>query len=92
MERGGAHGDQDFRESAWKAALRKAGVRYRTLYQPGHTDASMMLTAGESPIWVASQMGLANTAMIFKNHGQWIKNAAPEVENKAVEMFSGVGK
>lgn len=81
-------GDQAIRSSAWIPALRKAGVRYRNPYQTRHTYASMMLTSGESPIWVAQQMGHSDTAMIFRNYGRWIKDAAPEAGNKAVEMFS----
>jgi integrase len=48
----------------------------------------MMLTAGESPIWVAQQMGLSDTGMIFKIYGRWIPDAAPDAGGKAVAMFS----
>ena len=51
----------------------------------------MMLTAGESPIWLASQMGHADTTMIFRNYGRWIPDAVPEAGNKAVEMFAKKG-
>ena len=34
----------------WVLGCRKAGVRYRKPYQTRHTYASMMLTAGESPM------------------------------------------
>ena len=50
-------GDQPIRNSAWIPALKKAEVRYRRQYQTRHTFASMMLTAGESPVWLAQQMG-----------------------------------
>lgn len=80
-------GDQSIRAGAWIPALRKAGVRYRNPYQTRHTYASMMLTAGESPIWVASQMGHADTAMIFRNYGRWIPDALPEAGGKAAAMF-----
>lgn len=81
-------GDQSIRESAWKPALRKAGVRYRNPYQTRHTWASMMLTAGESPIWVAQQMGHSDTAMIFRNYGRWIEGDQANSGHKAVAMFS----
>jgi integrase len=74
--------------SAWKRALQLAKVRYRRPYQTRHTFASMMLTAGESPMWVAQQMGHKDWTMIARVYGKWIKDAQPEAGNKAVEMFS----
>lgn len=80
-------GDQPIRHGAWVPALRLSGVRYRRQYQTRHTFASMMLTAGESPIWVAQQMGHSDFTMIARIYGRWITDAAPEAGNKAVEMF-----
>ncbi len=50
-------GDDAIRKTAWVYALKKTGLRYRRPYQTRHTYASMMLTAGENPVWVAAQMG-----------------------------------
>ncbi len=47
-------GDQPIRKTLWIHALKKAKVRYRRPYQTRHTYASMMLTAGESIAWLAS--------------------------------------
>ena len=52
----------------------------------------MMLSSGESPIWVASQMGHADTAMIYRNYGRWIPDASPDAGNKAVEIFGKKAK
>ncbi|MFT4171792.1 MAG: site-specific integrase [Rhodocyclaceae bacterium] len=81
-------GDQPIR-GMWIPALRLAGVRYRNPYQTRHTYASMMLTAGENPVWVANQMGHSDTTMIFRNYGRWIPDASPLAGGKAVEMFAG---
>lgn len=81
-------GDQAIRKSAWSPALKKSGVRYRNPYQTRHTYASMMLTAGESPIWVSNQMGHSDTAMIFRNYGRWITTKDADSGQKAVDMFS----
>lgn len=83
-------GDQPIRNSAWTHALKIGKVRYRRPYQTRHTYASMMLTAGESPIWLAAQMGHSDTTMIFRNYGRWIPDAVPEAGNKAVEMFAAI--
>lgn len=57
-------GDQPIRKTLWTPALRKAGVLYRNPYQTRHTYASMMLSSGEPPMWVAKQMGHADWTMI----------------------------
>ncbi|WP_026259302.1 site-specific integrase [Uliginosibacterium gangwonense] len=80
-------GDQPIRRTVWIPALKLAGVRYRRPYQTRHTYASMMLTAGESPIWISAQMGHADTSMIFRNYGRWITDAIPNAGGKAAEMF-----
>jgi integrase len=80
-------GDLTIRTS-WKRALTLAKVRYRRPYQTRHTFASMMLTAGESPMWVARQMGHKDWTMIARVYGKWIKDAQPDAGNKAVAMFA----
>lgn len=53
----------------WQSVLRKAGVRYRNFYQRRHTYASLLLSAGENPMWMASQTGHADWGMIRKGSG-----------------------
>jgi len=72
----------------WQTALKHAGVRYRRPYQPRHTYASMMLSAGEHPMWVAKQMGHADWTMIARVYGRWMPSADTSAGSKAVEMFS----
>ncbi|MYM73551.1 tyrosine-type recombinase/integrase [Duganella sp. FT134W] len=57
----------------WQRILRKAGVRFRNPYQTRHTFASTLLMLGAVPLYVASQMGHADTMMITRNYGKWIK-------------------
>ncbi|HBP6867982.1 TPA: site-specific integrase [Legionella pneumophila] len=64
--------DHQIRRTAWIYALERAGVRYRNPYQTRHTFASMMLSAGENIMWVASQMGHVDTEMVMKTYGKWI--------------------
>lgn len=62
----------------WRGTLRRAGIGYRKPYQTRHTYASMMLSAGENPMWVANQMGHSDVNMIFRVYGKWIpKNDTP---------------
>jgi integrase len=60
------------RKYIWKPALILANVKYRYPYQCRHTFASMMLSQGKNPMWVASQMGHADWGMIRKTYGRWI--------------------
>lgn len=80
-------GDQAIRKSFWIPTTRKAKVRYRNPYQTRHTYASMMLSAGEHPMWVAKQMGHANWMMIAKVYGRWIPSENDLSGSKAAEMF-----
>lgn len=72
----------------WERALKKAKVRYRRPYQTRHTYASMMLTAGEHPMWVADQMGHADKTMIGRVYGRFIPNQMIDSGQKAVAMFA----
>ncbi|MDI1299596.1 MAG: DUF3596 domain-containing protein [Methylotenera sp.] len=81
-------GDQAIRKNVWIYALKRAKVRYRRPYQTRHTYASMMLTAGESITWLASQMGHSDWGMLRKVYAKFIKDSIPDAGNKAVQMFS----
>ncbi|MDR2709734.1 MAG: site-specific integrase [Burkholderiales bacterium] len=85
-------GDQPIRENAWTPALRRAGIAYRRPYQTRHTYASMLLSAGENPMWVAQQMGHKDWGLIRKIYGRFMPDATPEAGNKAVQTFAGQSK
>ncbi|WP_273536780.1 DUF3596 domain-containing protein [Pseudomonas sp.] len=80
-------GDQAIRKSFWIPAVRKAKVRYRNPYQTRHTYASMMLSAGEHPMWVAKQMGHSSWVMIARVYGRYIPNDGDTSGSKAAELF-----
>ncbi|WP_137166768.1 site-specific integrase [Salinimonas lutimaris] len=60
------------RKYVWKPTLEKLKITYRYPYQCRHTYASMMLSQGKNPMWVAKQMGHADWGMIRKVYGRWI--------------------
>ncbi|RUO60636.1 tyrosine-type recombinase/integrase [Pseudidiomarina insulisalsae] len=60
------------RERYWQPALKQSKVRYLKPYACRHTYASTMLTHGESPMWVARQLGHRDWGMIRKIYGRWI--------------------
>ncbi|MDO6693564.1 tyrosine-type recombinase/integrase [Aliiglaciecola sp. 3_MG-2023] len=65
---------EGLRKYIWKTALNTSQVKYRCPYQTRHTYASMMLSKGKPPMWVAAQMGHADWGMIRKVYGRWINN------------------
>ena len=80
-------GDQPIRKTLWTWVLKKGGVRYRKPYQTRHTYASMMLSAGEHPMWVAKQMGHADWTMIARVYGRWMPDADLTAGSRAEALF-----
>lgn len=64
--------DAQIRKTSWIHILKKAGVRYRNPYQTRHTYASMLVSAGENPWWIAQQMGHVDVEMVFRHYGKWM--------------------
>lgn len=80
-------GDQPIRKTLWTWALKRAGVRYRYPYQTRHTYASMMLSSGEHPMWVAQQMGHADWSMIVRRYGRWMPDADDQAGSRAEAVY-----
>ena len=56
----------------WRRILLAVGVRYRNPYQTRHTFASSLLMLGANPLYVATQLGHADTTMVQRRYGKWI--------------------
>ncbi|MDA8150829.1 MAG: tyrosine-type recombinase/integrase [Nitrospiraceae bacterium] len=76
----------------WESLLRKAGVPFRNPYQTRHTYASLLLSAGENPMFVAQQMGHRDWGMIRKRYGRWIPSVDPEVGKRANALWKKSGE
>lgn len=85
-------GDQPIRKTLWTYALTRAGVRYRKPYQTRHTYASMMLSAGEHPMWVAKQMGHSDWTMIARVYGRWMPDADKLAGSRAEAIYGAEKK
>lgn len=72
----------------WQPAIRSTGVRYRRPYQTRQTYASMLLSAGEHPMWVAKQMGHSDWTMIVRRYGRWMPSADDKAGEKAIAVFA----
>jgi integrase len=73
-ERGGHLDITNLRERVWKPALKRAGVRGRSLYQTRHTFATLALSSGEAIGWVADMLGHATTEMVIRHYHKFIPN------------------
>tara|TARA_R110001592_G_scaffold231541_1_gene488699 strand:+ start:804 stop:2036 length:1233 start_codon:yes stop_codon:yes gene_type:complete len=58
----------------WYPLLRYLGLNKRRPYQTRHTAATLWLAAGESPEWIARQMGHTTTEMLFKVYSRYVPN------------------
>jgi len=85
-------GDKPIRETFWRPILKRAGVRYRKPYQTRHTYASMLLSAGENPLWVAQQMGHEDWGMLRKHYGHWLPDYDRDAGALAVSVWDAFQK
>jgi integrase len=58
----------------WYPLLRHLGLPQRRAYQTRHTAATLWLAAGESPEWIAKQMGHTTTEMLFRVYSRYVPN------------------
>lgn len=58
----------------WYPLLRHLGLAKRRPYQTRHTAATLWLAAGESPEWIARQMGHSTTEMLFRVYSRYVPN------------------
>ncbi len=64
----------NLRERVWRPALRRAGLRYRAMYQTRHTFATLALASGEDIGWVAKMLGHTSTEMVIRRYHRFIPN------------------
>lgn len=58
----------------WYPILDLLGLRRRNAYQTRHTAATLWLASGETPEWIARQMGHSNTEMLFRVYSRYVPN------------------
>ncbi|WP_435276282.1 tyrosine-type recombinase/integrase [Psychrobium sp. nBUS_13] len=58
----------------WYPLLKRLGLEKRRPYQSRHTAATLWLASGESPEWIARQMGHSNTQMLFQVYSRFVPN------------------
>lgn len=73
---GGLVNPSNLRRDVWWPALKEAGLKVREMKQTRHSFATIALSCGENPLWIAKVMGHRNTDMIIKVYGRYVENAA----------------
>jgi len=58
----------------WYPLLLHLGLSARRPYQTRHTAATLWLAAGESPEWIARQLGHTTTEMLFRVYSRFVPN------------------
>ena len=58
----------------WYPLLRYLGLKQRRPYQTRHTAATLWLASGESPQWIARQLGHSSTEMLFNVYARFVPN------------------
>lgn len=66
--------NSNFTERVWKPLLRNLGLNYRRPYEMRHACATLWLAAGESPEWIARQLGHTTTEMLFRTYSRYVPN------------------
>ncbi len=70
-------GPLDYRlvnKRVWHPILHFLGLTPRRAYQTRHTAATLWLSAGENPEWIARQLGHSTTEMLFRVYSRYIPN------------------
>lgn len=58
----------------WYPTLEELSFKRRRPYQTRHTCATLWLSAGENPEWIAKQMGHSTTKMLFEVYSRYVPN------------------
>ena len=66
----------NFCKRIWYPVLDLIDLERRRPYETRHTTASLWLAAGESPEWIARQLGHSTTSMLFKVYSAYVPNLA----------------
>jgi integrase len=64
----------NLRQRIWIPTLKKAGSQIREMKQTRHSFATVALSCGENPLWIAKIMGHRNTDMIIKVYSRYVEN------------------
>lgn len=59
----------------WHPTLKILGLEPRRAYQTRHTAATLWMSSGENPEWIARQLGHSTTEMLFRVYSNYVPDA-----------------
>ena len=62
-------------DHVWYPTLQQIGLEARRPYQTRHTAATLWLSSGENPEWIARQLGHTTCEMLFRVYSRYVPNA-----------------
>ncbi len=74
----------------WYPLLRNLGFKKRRPYQCRHTAATLWLASGESPQWIAMQLGHTTTEMLFRVYARFVPNLTRKDGSAFERLLTGV--
>ncbi|MBW1786726.1 MAG: DUF3596 domain-containing protein [Deltaproteobacteria bacterium] len=75
----------NLRSRIWRPTLEKAGIEYREMKQTRHSFATIALSLGENPLWIAKVMGHRNSDMIINVYGKYIADVKGTADGRIFE-------
>lgn len=78
--------NRNFTNRVWHPLLRYLDLKKRRPYQTRHTAATLWLSSGESPEWIARQMGHTTTEMLFTVYSRFVPNLTRQ-DGSAIERL-----
>jgi integrase len=82
FHRGGKPMEQNYIRRVFKRLLIKAGLREIRLHDTRHTFASLLLSDGDSPVYVKEQLGHTSIQMTVDIYGHLIPSSNREMVNR----------
>ena len=77
----------NIRGRVWIPALTSAGLEIREMKQTRHSFATVALSSGENPLWIARVMGHRNTEMIIKIYSKYIEDAGVSKDGTSLNIL-----
>jgi integrase len=75
----------------WNPLLDHLGLARRRPYQMRHTAATLWLASGESPEWIATQLGHSTTEMLFRVYSRYVPNLTRKDGSAFERMLAASG-
>lgn len=79
----------NFTKRVWYPLLRHLSLEARRPYQIRHTAATLWLSAGESPDWIARMLGHVSTELLFSTYTRFVPNLTKRDGSAFDQLIAG---